>query len=537
MSPSVQFIDQLLKQQEQEERDQLSHHLQQQQNAAGASSSVARMPPAAAAAAADEDEDVKKTPSSSSSSKDAAGAGAASKKCFASLEQKEGKKSFVGCADEKESMMTFAVGVGVKESKKTTEEKEYKEAAEEQGPLPSTCKSSLVAEGRNASFLEQSSFTTADSSGNFSADAATAAANSREAPSHGAFHVVPGQPAERLATGSIRCFTRGSFSTIPGPHRCPVAAAAAAGAGAARRTDDDAEQLVNARLVSDQSEHPPGDLEQARPVYLPSEEQPKNEQRCQRWLRRSNNKGLWCCVLGLFCMLLVVFSLGASLGTVFGSSLDDEKALGGTVGPPAAKTPQDYLVEMLPPESAEKALDDFGSPQFMALSWLEQDPSLYNYSSERLVQRFALATFYYATEGGHWNISKDWLSYDIHECEWYAGEEDGTLNGEIERFDTPCNDEFKYERLWLSKNNLKGIVPDELYLLTSLHGIYLSMNYELSGSISPKIQQLSNLEKLLFARVDLTGTMPTEIGVLSSLRLLYVTIMSKVNGSLDVKEK
>ena len=50
----------------------------------------------------------------------------------------------------------------------------------------------------------------------------------------------------------------------------------------------------------------------------------------------------------------------------------------------------------------------------------ELDPDFTNLTMARRLQRFALATLYYATNGDEWTDAHGWMQYDVHECEWFA---------------------------------------------------------------------------------------------------------------------
>jgi len=60
----------------------------------------------------------------------------------------------------------------------------------------------------------------------------------------------------------------------------------------------------------------------------------------------------------------------------------------------------------LPPPAANDT-----TPAAMAMRWLEEDPRLDSYPLERREQRYALAVFYYATNGDTWYNNTGWLSY------------------------------------------------------------------------------------------------------------------------------
>ena len=190
---------------------------------------------------------------------------------------------------------------------------------------------------------------------------------------------------------------------------------------------------------------------------------------------------------------------------------------------------QDLLPrELVPSEfqtgfSQETNLFAFSSPQAQAFHWLSEDPSLYNYTEKRAVQRFALATLFHATSGHEWTNQDNWLSYDVHECLWYNWGMFMAI-GDIEMNDYPCNNETGvYERLWLGNNNLNGTLPDEAFALTNLKSMDLVWNGNLKGEISPKIQKLTRLEKLSVGLCNMGGTIPSEIGALSQMRYLYLT--------------
>ena len=55
------------------------------------------------------------------------------------------------------------------------------------------------------------------------------------------------------------------------------------------------------------------------------------------------------------------------------------------------------------------------SPQSLAFQWILQDPNVDNYEDWRIVQRYALGTFYFATGGTQsWKENTNWMSYDHH---------------------------------------------------------------------------------------------------------------------------
>jgi len=144
------------------------------------------------------------------------------------------------------------------------------------------------------------------------------------------------------------------------------------------------------------------------------------------------------------------------------------------------------------------------SPQWKAWVWLVADPQIERYSVERLLQRFSLATMYYATNGESWPKKDNWLSYEHHECSW----------SEVKRMCDEgtdlSNEEFDLgtiTELDLSENMLDGNIPREIGLMSKLVTVTLSNN-NLQGSIPSEIEKLSRLERLYLQFNQLTGSIP-----------------------------
>jgi hypothetical protein len=102
------------------------------------------------------------------------------------------------------------------------------------------------------------------------------------------------------------------------------------------------------------------------------------------------------------------------------------------------------------------ALSDLSSPQFRAAQWLSEEPNFGSYSDRRTLQRYVLATMYFATKGDQWTNSDGWLTTE-NECNWYS------TNVGI------CNS-GAFQILDLESNNLQGQLPSELALLADTLG-------------------------------------------------------------------
>jgi hypothetical protein len=167
------------------------------------------------------------------------------------------------------------------------------------------------------------------------------------------------------------------------------------------------------------------------------------------------------------------------------------------------------FLETLKPLLTDKSrqeLEVSESVPSLALNWLLEHSNFNAYSLDRQIQRFALAVFYYTTEGRTWNQTLGWLT-DDDECTWYQdSNEDLCVNGTL-------------RVLSLQSNNLIGLIPNEIALFSSLEVLDLALN-GLTGSIPMEVQNLTSLIYLHLQDNYIDGTIPTEVGALNNLQQL-----------------
>ena len=114
--------------------------------------------------------------------------------------------------------------------------------------------------------------------------------------------------------------------------------------------------------------------------------------------------------------------------------------------------------------------------------------------------RDILIALYNSMDGVNWTNSTNWLS-DRHVEEWYGVNTD---------------EDSRVTSLNLGGNRLKGLLPVELFHLTSLRGLSLEGNL-LSGPIPPELGRLANLTHMYLFENQLTGSIPPELGQLANL--------------------
>jgi hypothetical protein len=145
------------------------------------------------------------------------------------------------------------------------------------------------------------------------------------------------------------------------------------------------------------------------------------------------------------------------------------------------------------------------SPQSQALTWLKNDTIATSSagggrSQQTLIERYALAVFYYSTSGSKWveygllNYGKLFLSDDSI-CTWY-GVYCQTDNVTVDMVD------------FSSMSDLQGTLPWELFLLTNLEDLKIGYCPLLTGSISTTISLLTSLQVLSLVGNALTGSLP-----------------------------
>ena len=159
-------------------------------------------------------------------------------------------------------------------------------------------------------------------------------------------------------------------------------------------------------------------------------------------------------------------------------------------------------------------------PQNYAAEWiLYMDPLEINenYYDDEIVQRFALATIFFATNATRTEDSK-WMS-NASICEW-----EGVV----------CDKYRNITQLSMVNFNLRGTIPAEISLLHSITDLFLDHNY--LQYIHPSFYSLVNLKTLDLSNNELQGTIPTEIMQLTNLMDLYLSFNDFTGEFIDITE-
>lgn len=160
------------------------------------------------------------------------------------------------------------------------------------------------------------------------------------------------------------------------------------------------------------------------------------------------------------------------------------------------------IKNVVEPLSGKAAIESTTTPQYKALSWMSNDdtmPMNANITSA-IIQRYAIATLYFATNGHLWTNSYNFLDSSKSECEWNTLNDNGDLLGV-----GGCDPDGSIKVIALWNNNLVGHVPREIALLKNLRVLSLYDN-KLRGLITGSLAQLKGLKTLYLHGNNLVGS-------------------------------
>jgi Leucine rich repeat len=146
-----------------------------------------------------------------------------------------------------------------------------------------------------------------------------------------------------------------------------------------------------------------------------------------------------------------------------------------------------------------------GTAEERAVQWLIQDDLNTNTEDKNaLRQRYALTTLWFlqtptpfGTDGSH---SDTWTS-NLNECGW---------------LDVECDGDEQVTALTLSEKNVRGRIPNDLGLLTSMTSLQLWGN-KMTDTIPSSLVAMTDLVSLGLDSNLLAGTIPSSLGTLTAL--------------------
>lgn len=160
------------------------------------------------------------------------------------------------------------------------------------------------------------------------------------------------------------------------------------------------------------------------------------------------------------------------------------------------------IVAKLIPLAGRTSLKTATTAQHAALCWIiHTDPQKTAAGNRHMLQRYALAVLYAATQGdASWTKKTNWLSVKS-ECAWFG---------------VKCDVRGRVTRLEMAFNNMVGLLPRDIKLLADLEVLDLKAN-ELQGVIPNGIGEMKKLKVLKLHMNGFFGAIPKEIGDLKNL--------------------
>mmetsp|Transcript_26413 Transcript_26413/g.64362 ORF Transcript_26413/g.64362 Transcript_26413/m.64362 type:complete len:367 (-) Transcript_26413:119-1219(-) len=161
------------------------------------------------------------------------------------------------------------------------------------------------------------------------------------------------------------------------------------------------------------------------------------------------------------------------------------------------------------------------TPQGKALKWLKSDTGskVDVTPAHIMVERYAMAIFYYATDGPNWEEQAGFLTQPSI-CEWWNTKDEYLL----------CHQSDQVTDLNFFNNSLGGTLPTEIGLLKRLFWFHLPAN-NVGGPIPSEIGEMTTLTSLVLASNKIIGSIPASIGGLTELRTFEMED-NEISGSI-----
>lgn len=217
---------------------------------------------------------------------------------------------------------------------------------------------------------------------------------------------------------------------------------------------------------------------------------------------------------------------------------------GSTLAPTSLQAKIDGLTQILKPSYPNSnVLTTVDTDQHKAVKWLAGNTNLGSYDNLVKMQRYALAVFFYKTNGEKWLRKSYWMT-SASECLWHGITCESGAVSRIKLEKNLIDGAYPSVEMGMLKDNLKefSVSKNKLRIdnLSSLSNfpklevLELTENIVL-GKIPPQLSALDNMKTFRVAKNSLTGTFPDEFFDLTNLEVLslggnsFKELPSKIN--------
>lgn len=170
------------------------------------------------------------------------------------------------------------------------------------------------------------------------------------------------------------------------------------------------------------------------------------------------------------------------------------------------------------------------SPQYKAAMWLANNDhmTLPIEVSEEFMNRYLLATIFYALDGEHWQYDLNWLTGGSV-CDWntYFATKKGTQVSMQIQIGVSCRDGTSVKELYLPNVGLRGSLPAEIGFLYDLENINFSSN-KITSALPDTMKNLQGIISLVLNDNQFNGPIPDWIG-----RWTHLATLNLARNSFD----
>jgi len=212
-----------------------------------------------------------------------------------------------------------------------------------------------------------------------------------------------------------------------------------------------------------------------------------------------------------------------------------------------------FLGELSPPEVFDPTHPDVSVDRIAALNWIVEEDGLQlpipgssssggdgdedDDAAQTLLERYALALFYFATNGDGWELKNNFLSPFYH-CSWNSAYTVGlgdsidvTISTESQGI--ICNDDGQITQVRMWWNNISGTIPNEISVFSETLELLNLVGGSIGGTIPSAFASFSKLDTFAVSDNCMTGTIPEGFDTFKNMSLFMVHNNYQLDGSLQ----